>query len=64
MTEHWLHYGPPPKSILAQSWQTEKIQYPLSSQTLNLIKEIEALSEHQRYLIKEMVRQLLGSFSK
>ncbi len=64
VTEHWLHYGAPPKSIAAKSWQTEKIKYPLSSQTLKLIKEIEALSEHQRYLVENMVVQLLESVHK
>lgn len=57
-------YGPPPKGMATKSWQTEKIKYPLSSKMKKLIKEIEALPEHQRYLIEEMMMQFLRSFSK
>ncbi len=60
VTEHWLHYGPPPQKVAVKNEQAEEIKYPLSPQTLVLIKKFGALSEHQRYLIEEMMMQFLG----
>lgn len=30
MTEHWLHYGPPPERVVVKNGQSEKIKYPPS----------------------------------
>lgn len=56
VTQHWLHYGPPPPTKNAE---TKQAKYPPSAETLALAKDIEALLDHQRYLVQELVRNFL-----
>jgi transcriptional regulator with XRE-family HTH domain len=60
---HWLHYGPAPESAPAKAKkaQLKQLKYPPSSETLLLAKKIEALPEHQRYLVAELVTQFYGN---
>lgn len=54
VTEHWLHYGPPPaEPVLKNARQP-------SPNALLLAKKIETLPEHQRFLVEELVKQLAG----
>ncbi len=53
VTEHWLHYGPPPKT------QSLEIKAPLSVEVANLIERIRALSPPQRALVEELITQFL-----
>ncbi|HYD81838.1 MAG TPA: transcriptional regulator [Paucimonas sp.] len=70
VSEHWLHYGPPPKQPLAANQQhasyktphaaktTAKSPAKLSPDVLALAEKIMALSSHRRYLVEELVSQL------
>ncbi len=62
VSEHWLHYGPPPAPSLVKEKKSLGIhaKYPPSEQTVTLAKRIEALPEHQRYLVEELVGQFYG----
>jgi transcriptional regulator with XRE-family HTH domain len=58
VTKHWLHYGSPPS---APARQKTKAQLP-SLEVLSLAKKIKALSEHQRYILEELVKQFAGKY--
>ncbi|BBE10476.1 MAG: hypothetical protein ON057_000836 [Glomeribacter sp. 1016415] len=60
--EHWLHYGPPPDPALlkAKEVKLKQAKYPPSPETVTLAKKIEALPEHQRYLVEELITQFYG----
>jgi transcriptional regulator with XRE-family HTH domain len=60
---HWLHYGPPPESAptKAKDAQLKQLKYPPSSETLLLANKIEALPDHQRYLVAELITQFYGN---
>lgn len=62
VSEHWLHYGPPPASTTSKEKKSIGLQakYSPSEQMLTLAKRIEALPEHQRYLVEELVTQFYG----
>jgi transcriptional regulator with XRE-family HTH domain len=60
---HWLHYGPPPAKVLhaGEQWQaygTKQNTKP-SAEAISLAQKIQALSPHRRYLVEELVEQLL-----
>ena len=64
VNEHWLHYGPPP----ARAMQAAQARQPyaatpkpaeLAAETLALATKIQTLSPHRRYLVEELVEQLL-----
>jgi transcriptional regulator with XRE-family HTH domain len=61
VSEHWLHYGPPPRTNLT----AEQTPLPYvanakpSAEALRLVAKIQSLSEHRRYLVEELVDQLL-----
>lgn len=57
VTEHWLHYGPPPSE--ATEAKTKRTNAPPSAATLALASEIEALPDHQRYLVKALIDEFL-----
>jgi hypothetical protein len=74
VSEHWLHYGPPGRELLrisdeAAVYQTfkpgksraaePKRANPPSPEALALAARIQALSPHRRYLVEELVTQLL-----
>jgi transcriptional regulator with XRE-family HTH domain len=65
VSEHWLHYGPPPAS---NPGATEQSREPYASSprsakpgpdALALAGKIQSLSAHRRYLLEELVEQLL-----
>lgn len=72
VSEHWLHYGPPPAIPLHVGEQqlpydaspTGKPSAPSRStgkplpETLSLAIKIQALAPHRRYLVEELVEQL------
>lgn len=71
VNEHWLHYGPPTTRDLAANQQranyraskgttasTRNSGKP-SSEALALAEKIQTLSPHRRYLVEELVAQLL-----
>lgn len=64
VNEHWLHYGPPPARV-TQAEQTRepysgtRRNTPPAPETLALAAKIQTLSPHRRYLIEELVEQLL-----
>jgi hypothetical protein len=58
VTEHWLHYGPPPalkqsnkKSAAAAVFHT----FP-TTETLLLAQKIDALPAHQKYIVSEFIK--------
>ncbi|CCD28862.1 putative transcriptional regulator [Candidatus Glomeribacter gigasporarum BEG34] len=59
---HWLHYGPPPEPIQSKLENTQRAQlkYSPSPETLLLATQIEALPDHQRYLVVELVTHFYG----
>ncbi len=59
---HWLHYGPPPEPIQSKSKnaQPAQLKYSLSPEALLLAAQIEALPDHQRYLVVELVTHFYG----
>jgi transcriptional regulator with XRE-family HTH domain len=71
VNEHWLHYGPPTKRDLETNQQratyriTKGAPSPTRSagkptpEALALAEKIQALSPHRRYLVEELVAQLL-----
>lgn len=73
VSEHWLHYGPPPEKLLKVSEQsavygtqqagkspmTTKSPSKPTPEMLNLAAKIQALPPHRRYLVEELVAQLL-----
>lgn len=66
VSEHWLHYGPPPASSHKVSERLsaygEVVATPSAAapETLALAGKIQLLPPHQRYLLEELVEQLLG----
>jgi transcriptional regulator with XRE-family HTH domain len=63
---HWLHYGPPPATVLHVGEQPESYGMPAarqsakpSAEAMALAQKIQALSPHRRYLVEELVEQLL-----
>ncbi len=72
VTEHWLHYGPPPASSLHAGEQMEhyrtsptatppaapKGAEKPSAEMISLAARIQALPPHRRYLVEELVEQL------
>ena len=73
VSEHWLHYGPPPEKLLKVGEQraaygvqqagrpamTAKGTSKPSPEALSLATKIQALPPHRRYLVEELVAQLL-----
>jgi transcriptional regulator with XRE-family HTH domain len=74
VNEHWLHYGPPPSEGLhvgqqRQPYATTSIGKSISEtaskpspETIVLAAKIQALPPHRRYLVEELVEQLLQDF--
>ena len=61
VTEHWLHYGPPPDPVSAfESEGDSALAYPRSHESLTLARKIELLSPRQRLLVEELVLQFHG----
>jgi transcriptional regulator with XRE-family HTH domain len=70
VSQHWLHYGPPPASVLEVNESREPYhvvqtrqapaKHPAkpSADAIGLALRIQALSPHQRYLVEELVKQL------
>ncbi|HVL74538.1 MAG TPA: transcriptional regulator [Noviherbaspirillum sp.] len=59
---HWLHYGPPPATVLQareQGQPYEVAEPAVSQEALALARKIQLLGPHRRYLIEELVEQLL-----
>lgn len=53
--EHWLHYGPPSKKIASTQIPSSKP----APELIALAAKIQTLQPHQRYLVEELVEQLL-----
>lgn len=74
VSEHWLHYGPAPEKFLKASEQkaayraqqtgkspaTAKSASKPSPEALSLAAKIQTLPPHRRYLVEELVVQLLA----
>lgn len=64
VSSHWLRYGPPPepqqKQVSASKRQTmsQPVTPTLSEKETKLLAKLRQLSEHQRFLIIELVEQL------
>lgn len=66
VSEHWLHYGPPPVKPLhigepRQPYGTAaaaKSAGKPSPEAISLALKIQALPPHRRYLVEELVEQL------
>ncbi len=64
VSEHWLHYGPPPDDESASAAEgAPSRSYPRSLESLTLIRKIESLSPRQRLLVEELVTQFHGRSS-
>jgi hypothetical protein len=70
VSEHWLHYGPPPaqpsppsalKARQPQADYQPTAAGAASPQALALALRIQSLPAHQRYLLEELVEQLHAS---
>lgn len=65
VSAHWLHYGPPPATVHYAGEQRDTYAAPArpttapSPASLALAAKIEALGPHRRYLVEELVAQLL-----
>jgi transcriptional regulator with XRE-family HTH domain len=71
VSEHWLHYGPPTEKLLKVSdqwavYETSQASKPAAKtaskptpEALALAAKIHALPPHRRYLVEELVAQLL-----
>jgi transcriptional regulator with XRE-family HTH domain len=66
VNEHWLHYGPAPGAIPHAGEQRQAYHAPPSkgvrkaaTEATALVQKIQALSPHRRYLVEELVEQLL-----
>jgi transcriptional regulator with XRE-family HTH domain len=59
VTEHWLHYGPPPEQVPDGDAESQS-SYPRSHESLTLARKIEMLSPRQRLLVEELVLQFHG----
>jgi len=61
VSAHWLHYGPPPATRLETGEKAKPyITGKPSAEAVRLAGKIQGLSTHQRYLVEELVDQLLG----
>ncbi len=62
VSEHWLHYGPPPETPVSAKRTRSEMQeeYTPSPQILVLANRIKALPEHQRYLVEQLVGEFYG----
>lgn len=67
VNEHWLHYGPPPAKSQHAAEKRAIYATPAKGnpppEALNLAARIQALPPHQRYLVEELVEQLLQDAS-
>ncbi len=64
VNSHWLHYGPPPSDSFqskSKDTQLSQLKYPSPPEVLLLAKKIEALPDHQRYLVAELITQFYGN---
>ncbi len=70
VSEHWLHYGPPPAppspASVLKARQPQADYQPTAAGTaspeaLALALRIQSLPSHQRYLLEELVEQLQAS---
>lgn len=61
VSEHWLHYGPPPATRIkvAEKTQAYAVGGKPSAESLRLAAKIQALPPHRRYLVEELVTLLL-----
>ena len=70
VSEHWLHYGAPSGTVLAANSERTVYEAPAVKQAarhagkptpeaLALAAKIQALPPHRRYLVEELVMQLL-----
>lgn len=61
VSEHWLHYGPPPTALKASEhrpdYQVPRVEKP-SPEAIALALKIQSLPPHRRYLLEELVEQL------
>jgi len=53
--EHWLHYGPPSKTINPPANVSDAA---LTPELLELALKIQGLPSHRRYLVEELIEQL------
>ncbi len=62
VSEYWLHYGSPPEPPASPKKRIADIKgdYTPSPQILVLANRIKALSDHQCYLIEELVAEFCG----
>lgn len=62
ISEHWLHYGPPPEVEApgALSAQHGPDGLARSNECMSLARRIEALSPRHRLLVEEIVMQFYG----
>lgn len=64
VSAHWLHYGPPPSTLHAAQplagYDVAREENPAPAQpALELARKIQSLPPERRYLIEELVDQLL-----
>ncbi|CAM2139513.1 Transcriptional regulator [Pararobbsia alpina] len=60
VSEHWLHYGPPPDSDATSSTPSNRLGmdvHPRFGECASLVRKIEALSPRHRLLVEEIVTQ-------
>ena len=58
ISEHWLHYGPPPDAEKSGALTERNADgYPRSGESVALVRKIEALSPRHRLLVEEIVMQ-------
>ena len=63
VSEYWLHYGPPPEPDRKEN-KTKLVKHSPSSETLLLAQKVEALPEHQKYIVSELIMQFYGKALK
>lgn len=57
--EHWLHFGSPPSKTSIDSKEGKLKRSKPSQDAIALAMKIQSLMPHRRYLIEELVNQLL-----
>lgn len=58
VSEHWLHYGPPPAKAENAAKGKGGSKASPSPEAIKLAQQIQTLPPHRRYLVEELVKQL------
>lgn len=55
---HWLHYGPPPPTVVKSKQLAPGEKYPVTPEAIELASKIEGLGPKDRNFLEELVERL------